>query len=276
MKVDRLLSRLRSIKDVLGDPGRKEGTRYRGKFELKGRCVEGWAARDDGGPSCPPEFVTVSYNDEVIATIREFTSAPPRWHFVFDTGTDITAADVLQERFKAVAVNNLGQQLALRPEGRMQVGYIRETRPEPNVELTIDFSLNGNAGPYLREGWCSAGPEYTWTRAKVSFMEIPVKEPQVQYNIEMHLKPLLRHGKLPSQGLDVYVNDYLVSRSNLRAADSTVTYEVPPYLVMEQSIKLRFDLPDASRPSDIIPNNTDQRLLAIAFRKLVLKRQLDA
>ena len=47
MKVDRLLSRLRSIKDVLGDPGRKDGMLYRGKFALKGRCVEGWVVRDD-------------------------------------------------------------------------------------------------------------------------------------------------------------------------------------------------------------------------------------
>src|SRR5271168_3961374 len=109
MKVDRLLSRLRTIRDVLGDPGRKEGTLYRGKFALKGRCVEGWVVRYDGGPSCPPECVTVSYSDAVIATIREFTNDPPRWQFVFDTGSDITVSDVLQERFKVVAVNNLGQ-----------------------------------------------------------------------------------------------------------------------------------------------------------------------
>jgi hypothetical protein len=280
MKIDRLLSRFRSIKDVLGDPGRKEGTLYRGRFVLNGRCVEGWVVRYDGGPSCPPESVTVSYSDEVIATIREFTireftNGPPRWQFVFDTGSDITVPDVLQERFKVVAVNNLGQQLALLPEGRMQLDYIRETGPASDVELTIDFSLNGNAGPYLGEGWCHRGPNLIRTLGKVSFIEIPVKEPQAHYVIELRVRPYVVPGELPTQGLDVYLGNYLISGSSLRGPEDIVTFEVPQEWVAGQSIKLRLDLPDAARPSDLIPGNKDNRVLAIAFRTLLLKRRLD-
>jgi hypothetical protein len=199
--------------------------------------------RDDGGPSCPPDSVTISYSDEVIATIRDFTNDPPRWQFVFDSGSDITASDVLQERFKVVAVNNLGQQLALMPEGRMQMDYIRGTRAsETDVELTIDFSQEGNARKYLQHGWGSTELKCTRTEGKASFMEIPVKESQVNYRIEMHLRPFVIPGKLLSQDLDVYVNDSLVSRSSLRGAESIVTYEVPQYLHAGHSIKLRFDL----------------------------------
>ena len=42
MKVDKLLSRLRSITGYMADPISKEGSIYAGKFILKGRTVEGW------------------------------------------------------------------------------------------------------------------------------------------------------------------------------------------------------------------------------------------
>ena len=153
------------------------------------------------------------------------------------------------------------------------MGYIQGTRDrESDVELTIEFTQDGNAGPYLREGWCNRERKFTWTQGKVSFMEIPVKEPQANYHIEMHLRPFIVPGKLPAQDLDVYVNDFLVSRSSVRGADKPVTFEVPKDLVVDQSIKLRFDLPDASRPSDLIPDHKNKRVLAVAFEKLVLSR----
>jgi hypothetical protein len=277
MKVDRLLSRFRSFKDYLGDPIGRGGSIYRGRFALKGRNVEGWARRCDSSMPRPPDSVTVTYSGEVIGTIREFTGGPPEYRFVLDAGFDITASDVLQERFRVFAVNSIGQQFAIQADGRMQADYIRETRvAEPDIELTIEFSQDGNAGPYLRDGWCNREPKFTRTLGKASFMEIPVNEPHTNYHIEMHLMPFIVPGRLPSQGLDVYVNDYLVSRSNLRDIDKTVTLEVPQYLLVEQAIKLRFDFPDASRPSDLNPDSKDKRVLAITFKKMVLSRQSDA
>ena len=86
--------------------------------------------------------------------------------------------------------------------------YIRETRHrETDMELTIDFSHEGNAAPYLREGWHARDLRSTWTKGSVSFMEIPVTDPQANYHIEMHLRAFIVPGKLASQGLDVYVND---------------------------------------------------------------------
>jgi hypothetical protein len=107
-------------------------------------------------------------------------------------------------------------------------------------------------------------------------MEIPVKEAEANYHIEMQLVPYLVADKLPSQDLDVYVNDDLVTRFCLRAGDKNVTFEVPRYLVVEQSIRLRFELPDAARPCDLNPDSKDKRVLAFAFRKLALSRQLHA
>ena len=163
---------------------------------------------------------------------------------------------------------------SLLPEGRMQVGYIRETRPGPDVELTIDFSLDGNAGPYLREGWCHRGPKLMRTLGKVSFIEIPIQEPQAHYVIEIRVRPYVVSGGLPAQGMDVYLGDHLISRSSLRGPEDIVTFDVPHEWVVGQSIKLRLDLPDAARPSDLIPGNKDDRVLAIAFRTLHLRRQL--
>jgi len=277
MKFDKLRSRINSMKELMGDPIRKHGASYRGRFGLKGRCVEGWVTRSDSGPSGPPDYVTISYSDTDIATIREFTGGPPDYRFGFDAGFDITAADVLQERFKVVAINNIGLQFVLLPDGRTQVPYIQGTYiRNRDLELTIDFIQDGNAGPYLRDGWCNIEPRCTWTRGKVSLMEIPVKEAEANYHIEMQLVPYLIADKLPSQDLDVYVNDDLVTRFCLRAGDKNVTFEVPRYLVVEQSIRLRFELPDAARPCDLNPDSKDKRVLAFAFRKLALSRQLDA
>ena len=278
MKVDRLLSRFRSFTGYMSDPIRRLGLTYRGRFALKGRNVEGWVRRDDvvGSIPHPPDSITVTYSGKVIGTIREFTSGPPEYRFVLDTGFDITGADVLQERFMVVAVNNIGQQFVLKADGKMQADSIRGTRPrESDIELTIDFTQDGNAGPYLRDGWGAREFKFTRTEGKVSFMEIPVREPQTNYSIEMHLRPFVIPGKLPSQGLDVYANDSLTIRSGLRGAEDVVKFQVPQDLVVEQSIKLRFDLPDASRPSDLNPDSKDKRILAVAFRKLILSRQLD-
>ena len=102
------------------------------------------------------------------------------------------------------AVNSIGQQFDLKTDGKAQVDYIRGTRDsESDVELTIDFSQDGNAAPYLREGWHPKERRSTWTKGKVSFMEIPVREPQANYRIEMHIRGFVIPGKLPSQGLDV-------------------------------------------------------------------------
>jgi hypothetical protein len=277
MKVDRLLSRFRSFADYLADPIKREGSIYRGTFRLEGRHVEGSVWRFDGSPlPSPPDAVTIAYSGDVIGTIKELTGGPPRWQFKLDTGFDITTSDVLQDRFTVFAVNNLGRQFVLQADGRMQVGYIQGTRDrESDVELTIEFTQDGNAGPYLREGWCNRERKFTWTQGKVSFMEIPVKEPQADYQIEMHLRPFIVPAKLPSQDLDVYVNGSLVSRSSLRGADKPVTFVVPKDLVVDQSMKLRFDLPDACRPSDLIPDHKNNRVLAIAFEKLVLARRLN-
>ena len=59
--------------------------------------MEGSVWRFDGSPlPSPPDAVTIAYSGEVIGTIQEFTGGPPRWQFVFDTGSDITTADVLR------------------------------------------------------------------------------------------------------------------------------------------------------------------------------------
>lgn len=276
MKVDGLLSRLRSFTGLLVDPIRPLGSLYSGKFTLKGRTVEGWVRRCDGATPRPPDSITITYSGNVIGTIREFPDGPPPYRFVLDTGFDITTADVLQERFRVFAVNNIGQQFHLQTDGKAQVDYIRGTRDrESDVELTIDFSQDGNAAPYLREGWHPKERRSTWTKGKVSFMEIPVRESQANYHIEMHVRGFVIAGKLPAQGLDVYVNDSLTSRSSLRGAEEVVKYQVPQDLVVEQSIKLRFDLPDAVRPFDLVPDRKDTRVLAVAFRKLIVSRQLD-
>jgi hypothetical protein len=276
MKVDRLLSRLKSFTGYMVDPIKREGSLYRGRVTLKGRTVEGWVRRSDGSIPRPPDSVTVTYSGNVIGTIRAFTGDPPEYRFAFDTGFDITAADVLQERFRVFAVNSLGQQFALLPDGRAQVDLIRGTRDrESDVELTIDFSQDGNARPYLREGWHASDRRSTWTQGNFSFMEIPAKEPQANYHIEMHVRAFVVPGKLPSQGLDVYINDSLTSRSGLRGAEDVVKYQVPQDLVVEQTIKLRFDLANAARPTDLVPDSKDKRILGLAFRKLILSRQLE-
>ena len=211
MKVDKLLSRLRSITGYMADPISKEGSIYAGKFILKGRTVEGCGTANDGATPRPPASITITYSGDVIGTIREFSDGPPPYQFALDTGFDITTADILQQRFRVFAINSIGQQVDLQSDGKAQMDYIRETRHrETDMELTIDFSHEGNAAPYLREGWHARDLRSTWTKGSVSFMEIPVTDPQANYHIEMHLRAFIVPGKLASQGLDVYVNDFAI------------------------------------------------------------------
>ena len=139
----------------------------------------------------------------------------------------------LQEHFTVVAVSNTGARFELRPEGGMQLNYIRNARaPDSEIELTIEFTKGGNARTYLRDGWYSSEAKHTWTKGVESFMEIPVKRPRTRYRLELNLRPLIVPARLPEQRLDIYLNGCLVSRSSLRPGSSEVKCDISEDMIL--------------------------------------------
>ena len=278
MKVNQLLSQLGGmLKARTTRPTRGDLTRFSGRYAVDDQHITGWVRRPQNQPAKPPASILVIYRDKIIGTTTEFTSGAMEWEWRFTYATDftITAADVLKEHFTLFAVSTSGLQFALRPDGAAQVGYIRSTREtDLEVELLVDFTKSGNAGGYLRDGWQDSEQQHTWTKGLVSLMEIPVSRPGARYRLELSLRPFLVVDKVPVQRLDVYLNSFLIISVSLRPGTREVKCDLPQDLTEGGSMLLRFEHPDAVRVCDVVPNKPDDRVLAVAFQRLALRRLL--
>ncbi len=251
------------------------GTKYIGNFEPKGRGIVGYVADLQGINRYPPVSITVFRDGNLVGSTVPIERNPNGWRFAVELADAISPNDILRDRIAVIAVDNLGAQSALKMLGAVQLEYLRESEGAAfERELTIDFSREGNSQEYVREGWSGAEPDHTWTEGTESTIAVTFASPGSRYGLEVLAWPFIVPDKLLSQTLEVWVSNLLIGRFHANAGHQLFECVIPPELTQARGAIIRFKHSDAARPSDFSLNQ-DNRMIALAFRRLRLNRYLD-
>lgn len=149
-----------------------------------------------------------------------------------------------------------------------------EPLPPPDGDLTeileLSFTSEGNAEPYLGDGWSGAEDEFTWTEDDESEVYIPRPTGPGPFMLRLSYGVCVAP-KVPLQRLEVYLNDSRIGTLDV-GEDGPDECE----FVLESSAfgtlsmaTLRLHHPDALRPIEHF-DIEDSRRLAFAFRSITL------
>jgi hypothetical protein len=269
----RILSQLR-----LGaaDPVYHFGTTYEGTYEPAGNRVSGFVTNRDQDKRFPPASVIVTRDGIDIGAATQLERAGHGWRFSVSFPELFTADDILRDRIRVFAVDYRGARSDLLIDGAVQLSYVREALAPPfETEVVIDFAEGGNSKEFVRAGWSHPEPRHTWTEGKQSVIELSFRSPGSRYRVEMLAWPFCVAGRLVQQAMLVSLDDTLLSTFNVGPGQKLLECEVAGDLTENGRALLRFDFPDAARPYDI-DGAPEQRMIALAFRSVTLKRVLQA
>jgi hypothetical protein len=140
----------------------------------------------------------------------------------------------------------------------------------------IDFTAGGNAGPYKHQGWVGEEKQHTWSQGTESRLilapdaEASVLAKASGYHLLIELKPFVVSGKINAQALSISINDQTVFSGDLTQT-KVLSIDIPTAVITSSyPICIRFTHPNCTRPIDVLAGSQDKKLLAFAFRRLVL------
>jgi hypothetical protein len=108
----------------------------------------------------------------------------------------------------------------------------------------------------------------TWSVDGTSLLSLPAPQAPAAYYLFLNLRPHIVPGRLDAQHLRVTVSGSVLAQFRLTRPAARAC-RIPWHLIEgRKTLDIRFDLPDAARPSDF--GGTDQRRLGIAFSSLRL------
>jgi hypothetical protein len=156
-----------------------------------------------------------------------------------------------------------------------QVASARFGRPTHRQEIigkTIDFRRGGNSEPYRLGGWGRSEDEFTWSIGRSAHLALPIPEATAPLELELLLAAFIQPPKLPTQRLELWLQDEKVARWNV-AQRSVFRVGIPVHAMRGRRVLvLEFRTPDATAPRDVLPSSADPRTLGISLYSLRLIR----
>jgi hypothetical protein len=275
MNVLGAFSRLRAlIKEGATDPVAYYGTTYQGMYEALGSRIFGTVSDCSGNNRYQPAQVVVTREGEAIGSTDQFDLRANGWIFEIEFASPFTTGDILQERLAVFAVDRRGSRSKLMLDGAVQLSYVKELTAPSELELLIDFSDRGNSAQYRLDGWSGQEAEHIWTDGDSSSLALAFKQPEARYRLEILAWPFVVPDKIPAQTLFVSLEDTQIGKFNVRGGQNLLECDIPAELTTAAQTTLRFRHPDAAKPSDYLPDTGD-RVMALAFRRITLRRYLD-
>jgi hypothetical protein len=257
-------------------PSGVEGT-LTGCFELRVDRIVGWVT-DSFERAISRIHIEVLYHGRIIAA-RPATWRPEHWRFEFNIPIEgrFTSADLVTEDVTIIARDDRGNTGRMLLDGATQLELIREHLGVPCVTvLDLDFSSDGNARPYLGDGWW-AEEGSTWTTDDESLLSFDASAEPGIHALRLTAGAFIQKPELPRQTLKVFLNDTPID---------DIVYTEPHAQFREIKFAaealgagpratLRLHHPDAARPSEI-KGSPDIRRLAFNFKRVTIVRLLES
>ncbi|MBI1803908.1 MAG: sulfatase-like hydrolase/transferase [Ignavibacteriae bacterium] len=144
---------------------------------------------------------------------------------------------------------------------------VKEIIPYP-YGTRISFLKGGDAGRYTVAGWSEPEPAFTWTEGRRAELKIPVSPPSGDVTLSASVFPFLAPRKVRSQKVVIRADGKEIGKWSV-AREGTYTVRVPQRFLSDGLLNLEFQLPNAISPK-AVSNSADTRVLAIAFRSLMI------
>jgi hypothetical protein len=162
--------------------------------------------------------------------------------------------------------DTFGYELILKSKGRDGPIWIFQRSEHKINGPSIYFGERGNAEQYQQGGWSGPDKGFTWTEGKRAELLIPNSKPKSDIIIYAEIGALLVPGKLEKQRVTIYINDRKAGEWTV-TAPGEYNLTIPQDYLKECELKISFELPDATSPSDL-GESKDRRILGLAVRSI--------
>lgn len=133
----------------------------------------------------------------------------------------------------------------------------------------LTFEGGGNASSYLREGWSTPEPEFTWAIGKQSSVAFPRAFGNGALALEMEVVPFIHLPHVPRQRLVVFAGTAQLGGTVIRDA-ATLCFDLPRSVAGETGdLVITLVYPDAAIPVSL-GLSEDHRRLALMVRSMTL------
>jgi hypothetical protein len=151
-------------------------------------------------------------------------------------------------------------------------GFLFPPLPQvfPPGDVRIEFSRRASE-PYLWYGWSVNEETFRWSDAHQAAVIFSLDE-VADTQLRMKLMPLLVHGKLDEQRVNIDLNGRLMETLTLKDPAPQEYSRTLPKEMLQQNNVLTFGLPDATSPKSL-SLNADPRTLGIAVFWLEIQTQ---
>jgi hypothetical protein len=134
---------------------------------------------------------------------------------------------------------------------------------EYSIGDKIDFGANGNSKPFKVSGWSGAEPNLSWTEGTVAVLALRISPVTDPLTLKMKAGGFSKEPQIPSQPVEVFVNDEKVADWNVR---DLAEYKAPIPAAVSQAggvITITLKIPKAVSPKSL-GMSQDPRLLGLA------------
>lgn len=156
------------------------------------------------------------------------------------------------------------------------IGYrLGQMLPEESLDkILIDFGT-GPPYRYIKKGWSKAekwgeGFDVCWSDSSASELFLNLNDSS-DYLVSLQVAPFDYPGA-PPQTISIYVNEHFTKKLQLALEWKLYDFVIPSTQLISGVNRLKFVYGYVKRPCDVMPNNSDNRELGVAFDFLSLSR----
>jgi hypothetical protein len=157
------------------------------------------------------------------------------------------------------------------PEASKAVSSVAPTTNAYSIGDKINFGTNGNSKPFKVSGWSGAEPNLSWTEGTVAVLALRISPVTDPLTLKMKAGGFSKEPQIPSQPVEVLVNDEKVADWNVR---DLAEYKAPIPAAVSQAggvITITLKIPKAVSPKSL-GTSQDSRLLGLSCLEASLTR----
>lgn len=142
---------------------------------------------------------------------------------------------------------------------------------EVSLGKKITFQQGGSSEPYKAGGWSQAEEKFTWTEGTSALLRIPIAATSEPISLKVRMAALVKPPELPSQPVQVFVNDQKIAEWEVSQTADFVA-AIPPAITKAGGVlTINFKTPKATSPK-ALGISADPRVLGICCLDLELSK----
>ena len=135
----------------------------------------------------------------------------------------------------------------------------------------ITFARGGNSEPYKKRGWSPTEEKFTWSEGTSAQLQISVAATNDPVTLKMRIAALVKPPELPSQPVEVFINDQKIVEWQVGDTSEFVARVPPDFTKKGGVLNIDIKTPKATSPK-ALGLSADPRVLGICCLDLELSK----